>query len=339
MADRRGGAAPLHRADPPAPPVRPRGRDARDGGRSRRPRRPCCAATSSSSSSTASTWPPPAPCSTPARWRPTTCGPCTSTSTPRRPVSSRRSGAGSAWPACPSTSSSAPDRRLGRAAIELVADATLDGDTECTVLLPRRSFARVWQRFLHDRTADKIAAVLAQVPHVSATIIPFSRRRTLRRSGRARTGGRCSGRAWRHDGDGAAPSDTEGRTGPADRGAARTVRADRPRSWRPTRRWPARRRDDAHRLGRAPPAGPGGRAGEVGAGAAAGGDLEPRVRAERRHRRPAPGVPGPAEDRRDRARRPPGGRGHGRVPGAAGRRCFNPSFELVPGSRPGSRRA
>jgi amino acid transporter len=67
-----------------------------------------------------------------------------------------------------------PDRRLGRAAIELVADATLDGDTECTVLLPRRSYARFWERFLHDRTADKIAAVLGQVPHVSATIIPFA---------------------------------------------------------------------------------------------------------------------------------------------------------------------
>ena len=67
-----------------------------------------------------------------------------------------------------------PDRRLGRAAIELVADATLDGDTECTVLLPRRSYRRVWQRFLHDRTADKIAAVLGQVPHVSATIVPFA---------------------------------------------------------------------------------------------------------------------------------------------------------------------
>jgi amino acid transporter len=67
-----------------------------------------------------------------------------------------------------------PDRRLGRAAIELVADATLDGDTECTVILPRRGYARVWQRFLHDRTADKIAAVLGQVPHVSPTIIPYN---------------------------------------------------------------------------------------------------------------------------------------------------------------------
>jgi hypothetical protein len=32
----------------------------------------------------------------------------------------------------------------------------------------------VWQRFLHDRTADKIAAVLSLVPHVAATIIPFN---------------------------------------------------------------------------------------------------------------------------------------------------------------------
>ncbi len=66
-----------------------------------------------------------------------------------------------------------PDRRLGRAAVELVADATADGDTECTVLLPRRAFARGWNRFLHDRTADKLAAVIGQVPHVSATIVPY----------------------------------------------------------------------------------------------------------------------------------------------------------------------
>jgi len=67
-----------------------------------------------------------------------------------------------------------PDRRLPRATIDLVAEAVADGDTECTVLLPRRSFATGWQRFLHDRTADKIAAVVSQVPHVSATIVPYS---------------------------------------------------------------------------------------------------------------------------------------------------------------------
>jgi len=66
-----------------------------------------------------------------------------------------------------------PDRRLLRAAIEVVADAVADGDTECTVLLPRRAYAFVWQRFLHDRTADKIAQVVGQVPHVAATIIPY----------------------------------------------------------------------------------------------------------------------------------------------------------------------
>jgi len=106
-----------------------------------------------------------------------------------------------------------PDRRLGRAAIELVADATLDGDTECTVLLPRRSYGRVWQRFLHDRTADKIAAVLGQVPHVSATIVPFA---VGGRFGeRVRSYGRSVQRARLADapGAGAAPVDDQGRTG------------------------------------------------------------------------------------------------------------------------------
>jgi len=66
-----------------------------------------------------------------------------------------------------------PDRRLLRASIELVADAVADGDTECTVLLPRRAYAFVWQRFLHDRTADKIAQVVGKIPHVAATIVPY----------------------------------------------------------------------------------------------------------------------------------------------------------------------
>ena len=106
-----------------------------------------------------------------------------------------------------------PDRRLGRAAIELVADATLDGDTECTVLLPRRSYARVWQRFLHDRTADKIAAVLGQVPHVSATIVPFAV--SGRFGERVRSYGRSVQRARLADtpGNGSGPVDDEGRTG------------------------------------------------------------------------------------------------------------------------------
>jgi amino acid transporter len=101
-----------------------------------------------------------------------------------------------------------PDRRLGRAAIELVADATLDGDTECTVLLPRRSYARVWERFLHDRTADKLAAVLGQVPHVSATIIPYHLPGRL--AERARSYGQSVQRARRGAGPGGQPGDRSG---------------------------------------------------------------------------------------------------------------------------------
>ena len=92
-----------------------------------------------------------------------------------------------------------PDRRLGRATLELVADAVADGDTECTVLLPRRCFATGWQRFLHDRTADKIAAVVSQVPHVSATIVPYQvsgwwAERSRRQLVDERDGGRCQRR-------------------------------------------------------------------------------------------------------------------------------------------------
>jgi amino acid transporter len=107
-----------------------------------------------------------------------------------------------------------PDRRLGRAAIELVADATLDGETECTVLLPRRSYARLWERFLHDRTADKIAAVLGQVPHVSATIVPYAVGGGGRFGERVRSYGRSVQRA--RLGDRALadlPTDRDGRAG------------------------------------------------------------------------------------------------------------------------------
>ena len=76
-----------------------------------------------------------------------------------------------------------PDRRLGRAAVELAADAVLDGDTECTVLLPRRGFASGWQRFLHDRTAEKIASLLGQLAHVNATIVPYNLQTRLAKRG------------------------------------------------------------------------------------------------------------------------------------------------------------
>ena len=77
------------------------------------------------------------------------------------------------------------DRRLGRAVLELAAETVADQETELTILLPRRGFATGWHRLLHDGTADRIAAGVAQLQHVSATVVPyqltggwFSNRRT-----------------------------------------------------------------------------------------------------------------------------------------------------------------
>ena len=47
-----------------------------------------------------------------------------------------------------------PDRRVDRAAVEVVA-AELDGATEVSVLLPHRVYNRFWHRLLHDNTAER----------------------------------------------------------------------------------------------------------------------------------------------------------------------------------------
>ncbi len=70
------------------------------------------------------------------------------------------------------------DRRVDRAALELVADAVRDPDVFCMVILPRRGYVSRLQRLLHDRTADNMAGAVMHVPRTAATIIPY---RTLRR--------------------------------------------------------------------------------------------------------------------------------------------------------------
>ena len=102
------------------------------------------------------------------------------------------------------------DRRLTRATLELAAETVADGQTELSILLPRRGFAAGWHRVLHDSTADQIAAAVGQLAHVNATVVPYqlmggwlSRRREWRRpegdgprrEGRTdKTGGRPAGR-------------------------------------------------------------------------------------------------------------------------------------------------
>jgi amino acid transporter len=66
-----------------------------------------------------------------------------------------------------------PDRRLTRAAAELVSYEAEAPGTQVTAILPRRSFSPLLGRLLHDRTADKMAGVVSRIPNAAATIIPF----------------------------------------------------------------------------------------------------------------------------------------------------------------------
>jgi hypothetical protein len=66
-----------------------------------------------------------------------------------------------------------PDRRLERAAVELVATDLADGDTEVSVLLPDRKYTGLWHRILHDRTADAIERAVSQLSHANVTTVPF----------------------------------------------------------------------------------------------------------------------------------------------------------------------
>jgi amino acid transporter len=67
-----------------------------------------------------------------------------------------------------------PDRHLSRAAQELVLQALNDDpDNKVTVLLPRRAYAPLVGRLLHDRTADKMGRAVSRIPGVTAIIVPY----------------------------------------------------------------------------------------------------------------------------------------------------------------------
>jgi len=76
-----------------------------------------------------------------------------------------------------------PDRRLIRAAQELVASVAKQyKNSNVTVLLPRRSYAPLLGRLLHDRTADKISRAISQVPDAAATIVPYDVQSRIRQA-------------------------------------------------------------------------------------------------------------------------------------------------------------
>jgi len=66
-----------------------------------------------------------------------------------------------------------PDRRITAATAELVEREASDPATHVTVVLPRRTYSHLLGRLLHDRTADKIAAVVSRIPRSAATIVPY----------------------------------------------------------------------------------------------------------------------------------------------------------------------
>jgi amino acid transporter len=65
-----------------------------------------------------------------------------------------------------------PDRNLLAAVEETVAELVRP-DTEVTVLIPKRGYAKFWHRILHDRTALGVFKVLGEMDNVNVTIVPF----------------------------------------------------------------------------------------------------------------------------------------------------------------------
>jgi len=64
------------------------------------------------------------------------------------------------------------DRDIART-VRRYVDQLEARDAEVTVVVPRREYPRLLQRFLHDRTSRAIARSLADQPHVDVVIVPY----------------------------------------------------------------------------------------------------------------------------------------------------------------------
>ncbi|HET6952098.1 MAG TPA: amino acid permease [Acidimicrobiales bacterium] len=114
-----------------------------------------------------------------------------------------------------------PDRRLPRAAVELVARDLADGQTEVSVLLPDRKYSGLWHRILHDQTADAIERAVSRLPHANVTTVPFHfvSRTAARGTGEAlepAAAAAAAGPAWRPGPTASGPA-----PGPVDRSMRR----------------------------------------------------------------------------------------------------------------------
>ena len=76
-----------------------------------------------------------------------------------------------------------PDRQIVRAIQMLVVKVRNEHrDTHVSVLLPRRTYAPLLGRLLHDRTADKISRAVSRIPDAAATIVPYDVQSRIRQA-------------------------------------------------------------------------------------------------------------------------------------------------------------
>src|SRR5207247_10000528 len=68
------------------------------------------------------------------------------------------------------------DRDIART-VRLYVDELEAEDAEITVVVPRREYPRLLQRFLHDRTSRSIARSLQDEPHVDVVVVPYRLRK------------------------------------------------------------------------------------------------------------------------------------------------------------------
>ena len=64
------------------------------------------------------------------------------------------------------------DRDVARSVERYVVDLT-GPRTEVTVVMPRRDFAQLRHRLLHDRTSRAIARALGRYEHVDVAVVPY----------------------------------------------------------------------------------------------------------------------------------------------------------------------
>jgi hypothetical protein len=84
----------------------------------------------------------------------------------------------------------APDRNL-LATTQAAIGELVRPDTEVTVLVPKRRYATLWRRILHDNSSAGLVRALGEMDGVNVTIVPFrlGRRPLLRSVSSASSGG------------------------------------------------------------------------------------------------------------------------------------------------------